>query len=228
VAVGGATRGRPLLPVLGQPPPERADAARNRQALLAAAHEIMVEEGIDALTMDRLAAAAGVGVGTVYRRFGDLAGLAFALLDDEEKQFQRSFLSGPPPLGPGAPAEERIRAFLHAFVDRLETAAEMHALAESRSATARYTSAPYRTCRTHLVALLGDLHQHDAAYCADALLALVNPSLILNQRRELGFSPERIKAGIDAILTATLTTGACRSAVPDRPGRNVGAASRAG
>jgi AcrR family transcriptional regulator len=203
-----------VLPVLGQPHPERADAARNRQALLAAAHEIMVTEGIDALSMDRLAAAAGVGVGTVYRRFGDRAGLAFALLDEEETQFQRSFLSGPPPLGPGAPAEARVRAFLHAFVDRLETAAEMHALAGSRSPTARYTSGAYRTCRAHLVALLRELNQHDAAYCADALLALVDPTLILHQRRELEYSPERIKAGMDSILTAMLTAGACRGALP--------------
>ena len=57
--------GRTLLPVLGQPSPERADAARNRRALLAAAHTIMVECGIDALNMDRVAAAAGVDSGVV-------------------------------------------------------------------------------------------------------------------------------------------------------------------
>ena len=205
-----------MLPLIGQSPPERADAARNRRALLAAAHEIMVAEGIDALTMDRVAAAAGVGVGTVYRRFGDRAGLAYALLDEEEKRFQGSFLFGPPPLGPGAPPSERIRAFLHAFVERLETAADMHALAESRSPTARYTGGPYRTCRTHLVSLLQALHQHDPPYCADVLLALVNTNLILHQRRELGYSSERIKAGLDAILTAILATDACSGALPLR------------
>ena len=201
--------GRTLLPVLGQPPPERADAARNRRALLAAAHTIMVESGIDALTMDRVAAAAGVGVGTVYRRFGDLGGLAFALLDDEEREFQRSYLSGPPPLGPGAPPAERIRAFLHAMVDRMETAGDLHALAESRSATARFVSGAYRTARTHLVALLREVQHHDAAYRADALLALVATNLILYQRRELGLSQARIKAGLDGVLDALLSAGAC-------------------
>src|SRR5262245_50164344 len=99
--------GRPL-PLAGQPPGERADAARNRRALLRAAKTIMVDEGADALCMDRVAAAAGVGVGTVYRRFGDRAGLAYALLDDEEQQFQAEFLFGPPPLGPGAAPLARI------------------------------------------------------------------------------------------------------------------------
>jgi AcrR family transcriptional regulator len=200
---------RTMLPVLGQPPPERADAARNRRALLAAAHAIMVESGIDALTMDRVAAAAGVGVGTVYRRFGDLSGLAFALLDDEEREFQRAYLSGPPPLGPGAPPTARIRAFLHAMVDRMETAGDLHALAESRSTTARYESGAYRTARTHLLTLLRELHQHDAAYIADALLAPVGTSLLVHQRRTLGFSQARIKAGLDTMLDALLAAGGC-------------------
>jgi AcrR family transcriptional regulator len=209
VAATRVAAGRTLLPVLGQPPPERADAARNRRALLAAAHTIMVESGIDALTMDRVAAQAGVGVGTVYRRFGDLGGLAFALLDDEEREFQRSYLFGPPPLGPGSPPAARIRAFLHATVDRMETAGDLHALAESRSATARFVSGAYRTARTHLVALLREVQHHDAAYCADALLALVATNLILYQRRELGLPQARIKAGLDGVLDALLSAGAC-------------------
>jgi AcrR family transcriptional regulator len=210
---------RALLPVLGQPPPERADAARNRRALLAAAQTIMVESGIDGLTMDRVAAAAGVGVGTVYRRFGDLAGLAFALLDDEERKFQRAYLSGAPPLGPGAPAAARIRAFLHATVDRMETAGELHALGESRSTTARYESGAYRTARTHLVTLLREVHQHDAVYCADALLAAVGTSLLLHQRRALGFSQARIKAGLDTVLDALLAHGRCPGDRPAWEGR---------
>jgi AcrR family transcriptional regulator len=212
VATTRPAAGRTLLPVLGQPSPERADAARNRRALLAAAHTIMVESGIDALNMDRVAAAAGVGVGTVYRRFGDLGGLAFALLDDEEREFQRSYLSGPPPLGPGAPPAARIRAFLHAMVDRMETAGDLHALAESRSTTARFVSGAYRTSRAHLVALLREVQLHDPAYCADALLALVATNLILYQRRELGLPPARIKVGLDGVLDALLSAGACPGA----------------
>ncbi len=78
--------GRTLLPLVGQPPPERADAARNRRALLAAARRILNDSGVDALSMDQVAAAC-VGVGTVYRRFGGRAGLAYALLDETERQF---------------------------------------------------------------------------------------------------------------------------------------------
>ena len=50
--------------------PLRRDAERNRQRILAAAAEVFTERGLDA-TLDEVARAAGVGIGTVYRRFPD-------------------------------------------------------------------------------------------------------------------------------------------------------------
>lgn len=94
--------------VWGPPPVERADAARNRRLLLTAAREILAEQGADKLTMDGLAERAALGKGTVFRRFGTRAGIFHALLDDEERDFQGEVLSGPPPLGPGAPPLDRL------------------------------------------------------------------------------------------------------------------------
>jgi AcrR family transcriptional regulator len=93
------------------PPAERADAARNRQHLLATAREMLAEHGPDRLTMDGLAERAGLGKGTVFRRFGTRAGIFAALLDDDERTFQHEVLAGPPPLGPGAPPLERLIAY---------------------------------------------------------------------------------------------------------------------
>ncbi len=195
------TRSRLTLPVLGQPAAERADAARNRHALLSIARTIVTKGGVDALSMDGLAVQAGVGVGTVYRRFKDRAGLAYALLDHEERRFQEAFLFGPPPLGPGAPPVVRIRAFLHAYIDRLETQAELHLFAESHSPKARYNSGVYRTHRTHLAALLTLAQPNTAAsYLADALLAVLGAGLFLHQRRELQLSTDQMKAGLDRLL----------------------------
>jgi AcrR family transcriptional regulator len=101
---------QPLLP-LGAPRAERADAARNRQHLLAVAREMLTESDAGNLTMDGLAERAGLGKGTVVRRFGSRAGIFRALLDDDERAFQQRVLSGPPPLGPGAPALERLIAY---------------------------------------------------------------------------------------------------------------------
>ena len=96
---------------VGPSHPERADAARNRRHLLTTAREMLVEQGADKLTMDALAERAGLGKGTVFRRFGTRAGIFQALLDDDEQDFQRQVLFGPPPLGPGAPPLDRLIAY---------------------------------------------------------------------------------------------------------------------
>src|SRR5919112_134612 len=90
---------------------ERSDAARNRERLLEAARDLIAECGPEGLTMDRLAEHAGVGKGTVFRRFGSRAGLMLTLLSESEAAFQARFMFGPPPLGPGAPGLERLIAF---------------------------------------------------------------------------------------------------------------------
>lgn len=104
----------------GVPRPERADAARNRRHLLATAREMLAEEGAEKLTMDALAERAGLGKGTVFRRFGTRAGIFQALLDDVELAFQERVLSGPPPLGPGAGPLDRLVAYGRARVSFLK------------------------------------------------------------------------------------------------------------
>jgi polyketide synthase 12 len=103
----------------GRPHGERADAARNRRLLLAAAREIVAGEGADKLTMDGLAERAGLGKGTVFRRFGTRAGIFQALLDDDERDFQARVLSGSAPLGPGAPPLDRLVAYGRARIEFL-------------------------------------------------------------------------------------------------------------
>ena len=101
---------------LGAPRAERADAVRNRRHLLATARQMLAVQGADHLTMDGLAERAGLGKGTVFRRFGTRAGIFQALLDDDERAFQEQVLSGPPPLGPGAPPLDRLIAYGRARV----------------------------------------------------------------------------------------------------------------
>ncbi|GAA4926208.1 TetR/AcrR family transcriptional regulator [Nonomuraea thailandensis] len=190
------------MPVVGQPQPERADAARNRQKIIEVAARMVTECGADDLSLDEVAREACVGVGTVYRRFGDRTGLLLALIDERERRFQAAFLSGPPPLGPGAPARERIVAFLHALVDRILTDEALFLLLEKGGTAKRFTG-PYRVHHIHLATLLGQACPGaDAAYLADALLAPVNAHLIACQREERGMTVEQIRSGLETLAGA--------------------------
>lgn len=189
-----------MLPISGSGPTERADAARNRQKILRAAAKLVATRGVESLALDEVAAAAGVGVGTVYRRYPDRGALAHALLEENEREFQSAFISGPAPLGPGAPASERIRAFLHAFVDRLEDQGKLLMVAETETPMARFVTGAYRLHHSHLAMLIAEVHPDvDADFRADALMAPLAAAQYVHQR-ENGMSVDRIKAGFDQLL----------------------------
>jgi len=68
--------------------PLRIDAERNRQRILAAAGEVFAERGL-CVSLDDIAAAAGVGVATVYRRFPDKDALIDALFEEKIRAVER-------------------------------------------------------------------------------------------------------------------------------------------
>jgi AcrR family transcriptional regulator len=162
------------LHVLGQPVVrrERADAARNRQRVLAAASLLFANRGVEDVSMDDIAAAATVGKGTLFRRFGDKAGLAAALLDEQERELQAGILSGPPPLGPGAEPAARLVAFITAYLDYALTHLEIVRLSETASPGARYRVGSYRFWHRHAAILIGASQPAaDADAMAHVLLA---------------------------------------------------------
>jgi AcrR family transcriptional regulator len=184
------------LPVVEGPRRERADAARNREALLEAAQRLLRESGPEGLTMDAVACEAGVGKGTLFRRFGDRASLFHALLDERERAFQEAFIRGPAPLGPGAPARERLIAFGHAMFELIADHGTLLVQSTPANRALRYGHPVYIAYRTHLTALLTDLlGEQRAPYLADFLLAALDPELVLYQRHALGLSEDELREG---------------------------------
>jgi AcrR family transcriptional regulator len=164
----------------GPPRPERADAARNRQLLLATAREIIAEQGADKLTMDRLAERAGLGKGTVFRRFGTRAGIFHALLDDSERDFQEQVLSGRPPLGPGAEPLDRLIAYGRARIDFLIGHRQIARSAlDGREQIPAGSQTPMS--RAHIRFLLGDIRlgAADLDVLATQLTAALDGPLLL-------------------------------------------------
>ena len=165
---------------------ERADAARNRRRILDAAARLFAELGVDAVSLDAVATEAGVGKGTVFRRFGDKSGLAAALLDERERELQERVLSGPPPLGPGAPPVARAAAFTRAYLDYVLSAPELVRMSETASVGARFRIGAFGFWHTHLRVLLTEAgHPRGrAGVLAHALLAPLAAEHLLAQLAE--------------------------------------------
>ncbi|MDX3189891.1 helix-turn-helix domain containing protein [Streptomyces sp. MN03-5084-2B] len=176
------------LPLLGAPVRERADAARNRIRVLEAAERLFAERGVDAVTMDDVAAAAGVGKGTLYRRFGDKGGLAMALLDQRERELQERILTGRPPLGPGAEPADRLGAFVEAYLELLDRQLDLVLLSETATTGARFRTGAHSLWRQHCRHLLEAGGADDAEIAADVLLAALSAEQVRHWLvdRELG------------------------------------------
>jgi AcrR family transcriptional regulator len=194
--------GSAVLPLAGPPAEqrERADAARNRARILAAAAELVGARGIERVSMEDVARAASVGNGTLYRRFGDRAGLALALLDEQTRAFQDALISGPPPLGPGAPPAESLRAFGDGYLDLVERHGDLLLAA---APPGRDADGPLAFYATHLAVLLRQAAPAmDADYTARALLAALSPGAHVHARRALGWPLGRLREGWRGLVDA--------------------------
>jgi AcrR family transcriptional regulator len=157
---------------------------RNRAAILEAAGSLF-DEATDAtaVTMDHVAAAAGVGKGTVFRRFGDQAGLLRAVFDARIAALVEKIESGPAPLGPSTPPRERIPAALVATVEfKVENRQLTRLLerVEQRPAGGNFFETPsYRWAHALLTKGLTDIVEPaNAAFHAHALLSLTRIDFI--------------------------------------------------
>lgn len=141
--------------------------------------------------MDDVAAAAGVGKGTLFRRFGSRAGLMMVLLDEDERASQQAFLFGPPPLGPDAPPIDRLVAFGR---ERICFAHAHHELlSEAHRDPQTRHSAPILVHRTHIRVLLEAANTSgDLDVQADALLALLNVNYVEHQLSDRGHTLETL------------------------------------
>ena len=195
--------GRVELPVLDAPVVrERADAARNRLRVLAAAERLFAERGVGCVTMDDVAAAAGVGKGTLYRRFTDKGGLAVALLDERERELQQLMLAGPPPLGPGADPVPRLVAFVQAYLEFLERHLDLVLLSETAAPGARLRTGAHAFWRQHCRYLLDRAGAQDADLRADVLLGALSAEQVRHWRDDEGREAGALVGALAAVVGA--------------------------
>jgi AcrR family transcriptional regulator len=184
----------------GRPPVDPA-------VVLAAADKLFAGAASpDAVTTEAIAAAAGVGKGTVFRAFGSRDGLLDALAGAKFAPVREAVEGREPPLGSSAPSRDRVVAFLDALLTfKLENPHLLHAREVGSSGALR--SERYRWMQRVLAELVADavpaVAADDADYTAHALLAALHIDLV-DELLAAGRSPDAIRRSQGALVRAVL------------------------
>lgn len=184
----------------------RADAARNREAVLAAADALFAGcESPAAVTMADIAAAAGVGKATLFRGFGDRTGLIHALYEARLAPVRRAAEEGPPPLGPATPPSERVPALLDAVLcfklDHRHLALALEGTGGDSPYAAGHYALWHGMLRTALERVPGLV---DGDFTAHALLAATRADLVEHLVGHEGMTREEMRARLAAFTARVL------------------------
>ncbi|MEV4757906.1 helix-turn-helix domain-containing protein [Micromonospora sp. NPDC049559] len=179
---------------------ERADAVRNRAAVLSAAEALFQREDLDHVSLARIAEAAGVGKATVVRRFGDLLGLVGALIAPRVTALQDRVRSGEPPLGPGGDPVVRLHVYLDALFDFvLENRRLIRAL-EQYGPYAYYANPASQFWIDELADRIHAARPTvDAGYLAHAVFTALRADVVDYLREHRHMDTDRIRAGVHAL-----------------------------
>ena len=189
-------------------PSTRKDAVRNRKAVLAAADALFDRcESPEDVTMADVAAAAGVGKGTLFRAFGDRRGLLLALYGARVEPIREAVAAGPPPLGPGTPPLERVPAVLDALLCFKFDNRRLALALEETGSSSPYQAAHYQQWHDLLQAMLAKIPGlNDTGFTAHVLLAATRADLIEYLAGHERVPRETMRAQL-ASFTAGILTG---------------------
>jgi AcrR family transcriptional regulator len=182
---------------------ERKDAARHRELILDTASQLFHEHGIDSVSMHQIAKSAGVGQGTLYRRYASKAELCLELLTDSFQRFMDGmdlYLAE----AAGEPVRERLEGFFTRTIDYIIKEIEwMSAIKPPISCDddrmEMYRSEPFVYVVGKLKALLdeavrsGEARTSDTDFAAFTAAASFDPDLFFYLSKERGLTVEAIK-----------------------------------
>ncbi|MFD9705936.1 TetR/AcrR family transcriptional regulator [Lentzea sp. NPDC059081] len=180
---------------------KRADARRNEKALLDAAAAVFVADGVDA-PVRKIAAEAGVGMGTIYRHFPTRADLVVAVY---RHQIEALGEAGPALLAEAESPFAALRDWVDLFVNFLVT---KHGLAAAMRDDPEGFAALHALLGG-LVPVLADLL--GAAREAGEITREIPPYQLLRAVGDICAGAERVDPDYDARVTIGLLLDGCRS-----------------
>ena len=209
---------------------ERGDAAEHRQRVLDSAQRLFAEHGVEAVSMHQIALDAGIGQGTLYRRYRHKGELCMDLMREHHEQFAEE-VAALFAQTENAPVLERLDGLLLKMVALLEdqvtflgpvggTMTEDDRCNEpGRSSDFSFQQSTWHLWLLELLSGVltdaverGELAPLDVPFTVDTMLAVLNPPFYRYQRLERGFSQERISQGlrriyIEGVSSPIATTG---------------------
>ncbi|MFD6162832.1 TetR/AcrR family transcriptional regulator [Nocardia sp. NPDC060256] len=180
---------------------KRADAQRNEKALLDAAASVFVTDGVDA-PVRRIATAAGVGMGTIYRHFPTRADLVVAVF---RHQVDACAEAGPTLLASTPSPFTALGKWVDLFADFLAT---KHGLAATMRNDAEAFSTLHALFVDRLVPVLDDILT--AARNAGEITADFTAYQLLRAIGDICAGAEMMDAQYDSRLTIRLLLNGCR------------------
>ena len=196
--------------------PERRDAAENRQRILTVTQQLFAEQGIENVTMSQIAKAAGIGQGTLYRRYGNKGELCIALLKSNFPQLRERIDRHLAEIATSMSKLEQLNSFLEQLIAAIEDKFPLlSAIGDAAIGPQRgmqFHNPWYEWTHGTISKLLneaiaqGEILPLNAAFTADSLLATLSIDLYLFQRNDRKFTPEQILQGIRWIYIERLKT----------------------
>jgi AcrR family transcriptional regulator len=196
---------------------ERRDASEHRQRILEVAQQLFAEHGVDIVSMHQIARTAGVGQGTLYRRYKNKSELCMDLLSERHERFIQEVATLLTEKMT-SPALEKLDGVLTQIILLLEEQgallgpAIMPNMHDARCEKAHkfqhfsFQETPWHRWFSSLITELlteavqrEELVSLDVPYTTDAILATFHPLFYRFQRMERGFSMERILQGMRRI-----------------------------
>jgi AcrR family transcriptional regulator len=182
---------------------ERKDAAVNRRLILATAQGLFDSHGVDSVSMHQIAKAAGIGQGTLYRRYSSKSELCIDLLMESFQRLQENTEAALEAMK-HSPVRDRLEKLLGDWIvylaGNIRWINTIKASCRPEDMPQFYKAPPCVYFNDLLVRLIdeaverGETRTEDTAFSAFYILSSITPDAILFLMEERGYTVERLKS----------------------------------